>query len=239
NPNSEVAFCVEPGVPALNEWGYIPSKPTVLLTIEQQKEIEKIVHFGFDTAPKGELLSTSWKTYYVTTKLMIEEYLDWNIDIYKWDLPRSYSSVKSEIQTKIKNYNKNVSFNNNKYDVKKGETLTITDNNNVLSKMHIAKNTTGSKVTINNNKLNIDTVNYKTREIVLEKIPQNKLGTSLLYIKPKSQKMGVFKISDPMYSRVNLNIIESGNLEIIKTDEDTKAPIPNTQYEIYNAKNEL
>src|SRR5699024_20393 len=81
NPNSEVAFCVEPGVPALNEWGYIPNKPTVLLTLEQQKEIEKIVHFGFDTAPKGEFLSTSWKTYYVTTKLMIEEYLGWNIDI--------------------------------------------------------------------------------------------------------------------------------------------------------------
>lgn len=209
-------FCIEHGKYATGGDNY----SSATYNGKQKDLLSKIAYFGFT--------NTSQSNYdYAVTQVMIWETLG---DTYQSSTIPNYAKRKGEIMNLINRYNTNPSFANKSYTVNVGETLVVEDNNAVLTDMQLASIPKNLKVEKDGNKLKITATSSSESGIVsLQKVANNKVGTSIVYTKPDRQSLAKFQLEDKGEASFSVEVRHRGDLEVMKVDEDTKQPLANTK----------
>lgn len=225
--NGDIGFCIEPTVLGLG--GTYSKHDDIPANI--QTKLSRIVYYGWDTTNKTD-------QDYAVTQYMIWEALGANVTYWYGDFGNKYASLKAVVQKKIDNHTKTPKLPSGTQTVKVGETLTLTDSNNVLNDFKIT-NDGGSNATISNNKLIIkpDNDTPTTVTIKMQKVLDKYLGASIAYRSSADdgQDVGVFRVKDPIPVNVKINVEKFGTLKLTKQDEDGTM-VPDTQFKIsYNA----
>lgn len=225
--DGEIAFCIEPTTIGLGG-SYSKNED---IPLELQAKLSLIAYYGWDTTSKTD-------DDYATTQFMIWEALGASITTWYGDFGSRYSALKATVQEKIGKHSTRPNLGSGNYEVSLGESLTLTDSNNVLSNYHVNSNG-GASVEISGNSLVI-TPDLNTPEdltITLQKVLDNCYGSPIAYRSSADdgQDVGVFKVKDPQRVNINIKVLKYGKLNISKQDEDGTY-IPNTSFSLsYNA----
>lgn len=216
--DGRVGFCIEPSMLVNNRNGYTASEIN-------DEIITKIVFHGY--------LNTGQSPYdYAVTQLMIWETKGY----YPTSTVPNYTQRKAQIQSLINTHNTKPSFNGGSYEVNLGDSLTLTDTNNVISQFS-NWSATGCDIKVNGNQLTI-TPSINTPDTIslsANKYNQIYIGVSYIYRLAGSQTIMSNNLSDPIFLRINLKVNKFGSLEITKNDEENTL-VPNTTYRLsYNA----
>ncbi|EIF6296569.1 Cys-Gln thioester bond-forming surface protein [Clostridium perfringens] len=210
--DNKVVFCVEPGIKTASGGGYISEE-----YINSKKDIlSKIAYYGYTDTNKS-------KYDYALTQIIIWEEL--GDKFISTTLP-NYHKRKAEILR----HNILPSWNNEKVAVKSGETIELQDKNGIVREMKLESNNTGTNIVLEENTLKI-TANEKSTSGVISyrKIPENEVGTSIVYRKPNYQSLAEFHMESSMSVNLNINVIKLGNIKVKKVDEDTGKALANTK----------
>ncbi|MBF2568419.1 Cys-Gln thioester bond-forming surface protein [Listeria welshimeri] len=209
-------FCIEHGKYATGGDNY----NSATYNGKQKDLLSKIAYFGFT--------NTSQTNYdYAVTQVMIWEVLG---DKYQSSTIPNYAKRKGDIMNQIKSYNTDPSFANKTYTVNVGETLVIDDSNTVLSDMQLTSIPKNLKIEKDGNKLKIiATSDSQSGVVSLQKVPNNKIGTSIIYTKPDRQTLAKFQLEDKGESSFSIDVRHRGDLEVMKLDEYTKQPLANAK----------
>lgn len=208
-------FCVESGIPAYNGAGYLPES-----YVHSKKELlSKIAYYGYT-------LTNQTHYDYATTQVIIWEELG---DQFISTTIPNYHERKAKIMAQVNKHDTLPSWDKTEVAVTVGESLTLTDVNGVFSDMTLDTNHTniaikqsGQSLTLTPNSDSID------GNITYRKVPQNKIGTSIIYRKPNEQSMVEFYLSDSKAASIKVTVTHLGNIKVTKLDEETGRPLPDT-----------
>ncbi|ECL7021573.1 LPXTG cell wall anchor domain-containing protein [Listeria monocytogenes] len=206
-------FCVESGIPANSGEGYTPET-----FINVKKDLlSKIAYYGYTKTGQSHYD-------YAVTQLMIWEELG---DQYHSSTVPNYQQRKAEIMAQVNKHDTLPSWHNQEVTIKVGDSLTLKDSNNTLSGMTLESNTTNASLKQEGNTLVITpSATSNNGTITYRKVPQNEVGTSIVYKKPREQSMVEFHLQDSKQAKMKVNIIKLGNIKVQKIDEDTNKPLP-------------
>lgn len=198
--NGKYAFCVQPNVPVGNGDGYTNNThaPT---TVES-----KIMYHGF--------YNTSMSDYdYAVTFNMIQE--QHGAIVTSTTIP-NYDGRKAEIMALVNSHNLRPDFNTNSIEINLGESITLTDNNNVISQMYIVRNTANIDYRIEGNKLIITPkIDSNEKGLIQFEKYRTKSDMNYLYSHPNKQDLLVGGAVDPITLAITLKINKYGTGKLI------------------------
>ena len=214
--DGRLAYCIEPGADITTRvYDSNSNWSASNISIEKQIYLEKIGHFGFEY--KGH----NTDKYYLATQELIWKAFD-NVDIYWTTGENGTGSIidlsyeKNEILSLIKKYDLKPSFVNTTLKGEVGTTLSIKDENEVISDFDISKGVKND-VSIIGNSLNISFSPEVNEEVftITRKNPYNDL--LLVYTKSGSQALASLRISTPLIYSFKVSSIEIPKEEVTKT----------------------
>src|SRR5574344_1751632 len=238
--DGQVAYCIEPGVNEGNpmmqgDWS------NTGLSNDIKERILLIGYYGYSypghqtnkyrMAAQGMMWSTILGNG-TTVNFSTERWSGGNIlDI---------TNEKNEIEILIANHYIRPSFNGGSYTFQVGETITLTDTNNVLSNYNV--NVSGANYSVNGNNLIITPTSNGNITISLKKNMPYTSDYKIFYGNG-IQNMFVPGTTDPVVSQVRVNAYY-GDIEINKKDSETgssqgQATLEEAVYGVYNSSNEL
>lgn len=218
--DGDVVFCIDPQAEVIAGGGYAESEFNASL----RHELSVIAYEGYyKNRNKSDV------TYYkFATNLMIWEKMGWSVTASGFD----YSGYKSKIQKAVDSHSEKPSFDLDSITLNVGESITLTDTKGVFEEFHFVSSD-GLKVKKDGNKLTItateDAKDVST--ITYNKVPDECVGTSLVYQKAGSQDMVKFFVKDPLRTQIRVNVNKYGSLKITKQDEDGNV-VPNTSFKV-------
>ncbi|OOG23225.1 hypothetical protein BZK37_17935 [Enterococcus casseliflavus] len=223
--NGQAAFCIQPGVDftANGQVHSTEALDTYLKDASKRHRITLISYFGYVNNPDKS------KEQYFTTQLMIGEVLGRKVVLTNG---LNYEARKAAIQKLVNDFDKRVSFNNETRTVKVGETIEVTDTNNVLKDIVRIEPSTGITAKIQGNQLVITATKDASENATVKLFKLKAMSSPMVYKKPGSQTIGVLNPSEPNSSLLRLNVLKQGNLEILKIDADTKEPLANAEIKV-------
>ena len=234
NLNGIPAFCIEPGVD-INDWDYlvygIEKSP---FNAEKTHRMQLIGHYGYDypghKTQKYRMATQAliWET---AKNLKVEFYTKVNGGGTHIDI----SNERNEILRLVESHYDKPSFDTQNFDVTYNKEIVIDDTNNVLSNFEIY-DSGSNEVRIENNKLYITPKQMSSSEIKFIKKSYDD-ETTIIYVgeNGKSQKLGRFRMVDPVTSTIKLNTT-GGTISIEKRDADTNTNTPQGSAKLSNAK---
>lgn len=214
--DNKYVFCVESGIYATSGSGYVPEA-----YVNSKKDIlSKIAYYGYT--------DTNQTNYdYAVTQIMLWEELG---DKFISTTVPNYQTKKAEIMKKVNRHDVLPSWNNENITIKSGATVVLEDKNNIIGEMDIESNNTGTEILLEGNKLNISAnKNSNNGSIKYRKIPENKVGTSIIYKKPNHQSLVEFYMDSSKQANLNINIVKLGDIKVKKIDADTGKALPNAK----------
>ncbi|MFQ9725771.1 MAG: Cys-Gln thioester bond-forming surface protein [[Clostridium] innocuum] len=179
--DGDVVFCIDPQAEVIPGGGYAENNFSSSLA----NELSVIAYEGYyKNRNKSDV------TYYkFATNLMIWEKMGWSVTASGFD----YSGYKSKIQKAVDSHSEKPSFDLDSITLNIGESITLTDTKGVFEEFHFVSSD-GLKVKKDGNKLTItateDAKDVST--ITYNKVPDECVGTSLVYQKAGSQDMVKF-----------------------------------------------
>ncbi|EOS7869196.1 LPXTG cell wall anchor domain-containing protein, partial [Enterococcus hirae] len=153
-----------------------------------------------------------------------------------------YEAFKKATLAKVDTFYKRPSFSGKTYRVKLGETLSLTDTNNILSYYVVSKNSANVNVSISGNTIKITPKNdsNQTGQIQFKyNIDSSYEGASILYQAPWLQNVIQAGTGDPARFSINLNVLKNGNVKIKKVDADTGKAISGAKFKLSYGKREV
>lgn len=221
--NNEPAFCIEHGVMLNGGSDFTPSE----MTSAERERLSLIAYYGYQVNPSVE-------NYGITQSIIWEEYGD---ELLSTQLP-NYVNRKKEILAQVSRHHTKPSFHNQTIELKVGESVTLTDSQNVLPNYgHLLSNTANLEVEKNGNTLKLTATKDSKESGTLQYgiVPKDQVGQSFVYKKPGEQTVATFKLSNAGEMNLNIKVNLNGHVKIQKVDEDTGLPIPNTKMKLeYN-----
>lgn len=220
-----LAYCLEPEV-LVKETLYDSYNGINALSLsnEQKNHIQLLGHYGY------EYPGHQTNNYYLATQELIWEYLtNISVDFYTGKNATgtkiNIENEKQAILTLVNRHYLKPSFNLNTVTGYVGETITLNDTNNALSKFNINYNGSHS-ITKNGNSLNIKLSDTKvgTETLTLSQGGYDNL-TTIVYKNPGTQTLASLRISDPALASLRI-VSLSGKVTIEKQDNDTKTNVP-------------
>lgn len=224
--NGEVVFCVDPPTGAVPgtyysseeiQEGALVDHFGTKITQQQIDEIKNAIFWGWDMSE-----DKSYDRYfYVQTKVW--DILGWTPQEFRagtsWD---SYNAVSDFVNGKL-NGERATSWNGETHTVKVGESITLTDNNQVLPYINTPTNSKGwvferlsdTQMKITATKDSQDGAFYFRNK----SLPEGYTPASLLFTYPTSQNVMMFRDPDRLSAKLNLNVIKNGHIKIVKSDE--------------------
>lgn len=207
-------FCIESGIPANSGEGYTPE---TYINAKKDK-LSKIAYYGYTVT------NQSHYDYAVTQAMIWEELGD---QLQSTTIP-NYQQRKAEIMAQVNRHDTLPSWNGQTVTVKVGDSVALADSNNVLADMSLETNHTNAQVKQNGNTLVITPSKDSNNGVITyRKVPQNKVGTSIVYRKPNEQSMVEFHLENAKQASVNVKVIKLGNLQVTKIDEESGKPLAN------------
>lgn len=237
--SGEVAYCIEPtvsdnGSVSLSTWAKTGLSDNI------KERVLLIGYYGY-TYPGHKT-----KKYRAATQCMIWEAImgsgSWcKINTKHWSAGSNIdlSAERKEINRLILEHSKTVSFNGEVYKVQVGETLNLTDTNNILSNFSVAAD--NSEYNVNGNNLSLKP--YTDKATISFTKNQAYSSDYKIFVGNKVQNQLVPGNVDPTIARIRLNTYYGG-VELTKEDSETKTPqgdatLKGAEYGIYNKNDEL
>lgn len=237
--SGEVAYCIEPtvsdnGSVSLSTWAKTGLSDNI------KERVLLIGYYGY-TYPGHKT-----KKYRAATQCMIWEAImgsgSWcKINTKHWSAGSNIdlSAERKEINRLILEHSKTVSFNGEVYKVQVGETLNLTDTNNILSNFSVAAD--NAEYNVNGNNLSLKP--YTDKATISFTKNQAYSSDYKIFVGNKVQNQLVPGNVDPTIARIRLNTYYGG-VELIKEDSETKTPqgdatLKGAEYGIYNKNDEL
>lgn len=237
--SGEVAYCIEPtvsdnGSVNLSTWAKTGLSDNI------KERVLLIGYYGY-TYPGHKT-----KKYRAATQCMIWEAImgsgSWcKINTKHWSAGSNIdlSAERKEINRLILEHSKTVSFNGEVYKVQVGETLNLTDTNNILSNFSVAAD--NAEYNVNGNNLSLKP--YTDKATISFTKNQAYSSDYKIFVGNKVQNQLVPGNVDPTIARIRLNTYYGG-VELTKEDSETKTPqgdatLKGAEYGIYNKNDEL
>lgn len=237
--SGEVAYCIEPtvsdnGSVSLSTWAKTGLSDNI------KERVLLIGYYGY-TYPGHKT-----KKYRAATQCMIWEAImgsgSWcKINTKHWSAGSNIdlSAERKEINRLILEHSKTVSFNGEVYKVQVGETLNLTDTNNILSNFSVAAD--NAEYNVNGNNLSLKP--YTDKATISFTKNQAYSSDYKIFVGNKVQNQLIPGNVDPTIARIRLNTYYGG-VELTKEDSETKTPqgdatLKGAEYGIYNKNDEL
>lgn len=254
NSDNEAVFCVEP-VHALDTEGvytaYEPTNVTLdgttslgwstgqdrVITPEQRNLAALWVYHGWD------LSQSKTEDEYMAVQLFIWELL-WGVTVESFTNLTTIRAIQNQIGTSVNEHGKKPAFTGTGYDpetkqltITAGETLTLTDTNQVLASAEVVENTSGLDATIQGNELQVTaTGSSHSGFLRFHKYPDVKTSaTSIIYAYADGQKVGSFKTNDPSDFTLTVEVILNGEISFTKVGSDN-SPLDGGRFQLIDAK---
>lgn len=215
--DNQPAFCIEHGTLLTGGSGFTPSE----LTIAEKERLSLISYYGYQINPTID-------NYGITQNLV---WLEFGDELLTTTIP-NFENRKNEILNQVKNHNIKPTFNNQTINLKVGESVTLEDKNNVLSKyVKQLNNSANLKIEKNGNKLTLTATkdSKESGNIKYSIADSNSVGQSFVYTKPNEQKVATFKLSNAGEFNLNVKVKLNGNIKVKKIDKNTGKPLPNAK----------
>ena len=231
--NGKIVFCLEP----MTQWAagtqyvaetmpehiYLENKATftpgldggkVTIDKETRLKLEQIVQYGYYELPSrqnaGFTQALLWEN--MGFKLLNEGYIAENQD--------AYSAFKQQVNAKIAAWKNTPSWNNQSFDLRVGESLTLKDTNGVFEKLALPSHTRGVRFERKGNLLTLTaTKSAQTGEFLLKQAADTLTNpVSLLYKRPGAQTFATLFFRDPVSAVLNLNILPTVGTTLTDTE---------------------
>ncbi|MGX7420450.1 SpaA isopeptide-forming pilin-related protein [Carnobacterium gallinarum] len=215
--DNQPAFCIDHGTLLNGGSGFNPSE----LTIPEKEALSLIAYYGYQMNPTTE-------NYGITQNIIWETLGD---ELLTTNLP-DYDSRKTEIMNQVTSHQTKPSFNDNSITLNVGESITLTDNNNVLEKYtNQVANTANLTVDKNGNtlKLTATDASKETGTLQYSIAKDDSVGQSFVYAKPGEQNIATFKLADAGSFNLDIKVNLNGNIQAKKVDADTGKPLANAK----------
>ncbi|MGL4644391.1 MAG: thioester domain-containing protein, partial [Vagococcus fluvialis] len=215
--DNQPAFCIEHGVLLNGGSGFEPSE----LNSAEKERLSLISYYGYQSNPTVE-------NYGITQNIIWEEFGD---TLLSTQLP-NYASRKNDILAKVTRHQTKPSFMNQTVELNAGESVTLTDTNNVLPNYgHLVENSANLQIEKNGNSLKLTATNNskETGKLQYSMVSKDQVGQSFIYKKPGEQTIATFKLSNAGEMNLNIKVNLNGNVKLKKVDEDTGKAVPNTK----------
>lgn len=211
------AFCVDHGTLLNGGSGFNPSE----LTIPEKEKLSLIAYYGYQINPTVE-------NYGITQNMIWETLGD---TLLTTAIP-NYFSRKAEILKQVAAHKILPSFTGKDVTLNVGDSITLTDTNNVLSNyINQVANTANLTVDKKGNSLKLTaTADSKESGILQYTIAKNEdVGQSFVYAKPGEQNVATFKLENAGLFNLNIHVNLNGNIQAKKVDADTGKPLANAK----------
>ena len=234
--NGDIVYCLERTKDYANGSHYSPisenDMSAVGLSQAQMRKLSLMAYFGKQRA----VGNPDWQS--IVQNAIWNENEGGNANGYvlsaTFNTKAKVDSAIATLEADVAKYYIKPSFHNTTQSIKIGETITLTDTNNVLNTFKVISSD-GLTVTISGNKLIITAVTSGANlsSIVLGKnIPVNDMGSSIMFsYSNDKQKVGLLRIGDPERSFLDFEIEQNGSLELGKQDTNNNW-IANTIFEL-------
>ena len=217
--NGDTAYCIEPGI-AINTSVYSSTTDWSVtgLSDEVKNYIKLVAYYGYDY-PNHQTM----RYYFATQELIWEKVsgraVGWIYGEDRYGPQIDIETEKNNILSLVNNHNKRPSFDDQIYEVSLGDSLSITDNNGVLSQYKVYSSDLG-EVSINGNTLTIDNLNSRSTGDVVLMTKSYTDRVTLIYHNGSNQKLVRSGVLDPVVSSFTVNI-KSGSIRLKKLDKET------------------
>ena len=121
-----------------------------------------------------------------------------------------FENFKAEVMEKVNNHQAFTSWNGSTKQIQKGQTIELTDENNVIQKLSIPSTQDGYTFSLNGNVLSITATEDAPKEsktFTFTSADTSYEGASLVWFKSGSQTVGEFKIKDGNIGSVSLSTL--------------------------------
>ncbi len=232
--DGEVAYCIEPGIPEgtpmqQGNWSNTGLPESI------RERVSLLAYYGY-TYPNHQTLN-----YRAAAQGLIWETILGNGTTVKYSTERygagtqiNVSAERNEIERLIANHYTRPSFNAQSYTLQVGQSITLTDTNNVLSNYDIS--VSGASYSVNGNNLTITPTTKGTITLTMTKKMPYQDNFKIFY-GDGIQNMIVSGRTDPVIARIQINSYY-GSVEITKSDNETtvaqgQATLKNAVYGVY------
>ena len=247
--NGRVVFCLDPWTEAIEgaDYDYNNSKYTKDVTnlgkdnvpVDEAtfRRLELIAYYGY----YGSSDKRDWRA--VMTQALIWNELGYQPTKFTGDLTMTdFENFKAEVMEKVNNHQAFTSWNGSTQQIQKGQTIELTDENNVIQKLSIPSTQDGYTFSLNGNVLSITATQDAPKESKTFKFTSADTsyeGASLVWYKWGSQTVGEFKIKDGNSGSVSLSTqpVEDANeaegaFYLRKTNTD-KEGLAGVEFEVF------
>lgn len=215
--NDRVVFCLDPWTPVVEgaDYDYNESKYTKDVTnlgeanvpIDEAtfRRLELIAYYGY----YGSADKRDWRA--VMTQALIWNEMGYTPKQFTGDLTMTdFENFKAEVMEKVNNHQAFTSWNGSTKQIQKGQTIELTDENNVIQKLSIPSTQDGYTFSLNGNVLSITATQdapAESKTFTFTSADTSYEGASLVWFKSGSQTVGEFKIKDGNIGSVSLSTL--------------------------------
>ena len=215
--NDRVVFCLDPWTPVVEDadYDYNESKYTKDVTnlgeanvpIDEAtfRRLELIAYYGY----YGSSDKRDWRA--VMTQALIWNEMGYTPKQFTGDLTMTdFENFKAEVMEKVNNHQAFTSWNGSSHQIQKGQTIELTDENNVIQKLSIPSTQDGYTFSLNGNVLSITATEeapVESKTFTFTSADTSYEGASLVWFKSGSQTVGEFKIKDGNIGSVSLSTL--------------------------------
>ncbi len=206
----------------------------VNMTQEQWNRVRLLAYYGYGY---GNHTEDKW---YAVTQLLIWRTVSPNTQIFFTNTMNGtrndslYVNEINEINDLISNHHVIPNFNNGTLTLSIGQTISLNDENDVLSNYKITS-TDGVSASIEGNTLNITATEIGSSTINLKKSDTKYSTPPMIYYSSYSQDVFSVGYYDPVFSSLSLNVV-GAKIKVVKVDSETNSCTPQGQANLTGAK---
>ncbi|MBE6156378.1 MAG: hypothetical protein E7161_01350 [Firmicutes bacterium] len=222
---------------ALDKINNTQDKSQNILTQEKLNLISQYAYYGYGYGNHNSnvyIIATQMLIYRVFENQVFTNINCANGECYKINDPTAVATAMKEIQELVDKHFSRPSFHSTSHKIAVGESITLTDTNNVISTYEV-ESCTNCNATIQDNNLIITATNVGEIELNLKK-PDAYENELMFLASSESQNMLVPGNLDPVIANV-YGESYSGDFELYKTNENGTIRLAGAKYEIYDSSN--
>lgn len=222
NSDGSFVYCIEPGTP-VSDGAVYPGQDfdqsyVGQMTQEQWRRITLLAYYGYGY---GNHTDIHW---YTVTQYLIWQTVPHGYDIYFTDSLNGnritkYTDEINELNRLVEEHNIRPNITSDTIDMVIGDTVELTDSNNVLNKFEIV-DTDNVSASISGNTLKITANDVGDGSITISKRDKNYSHPAIIYYHPSSQDLMMRGAYDPIDVNLKIEIV-GGKVSVKKVDADT------------------
>lgn len=230
--DGQIAFCLEPLLEVVNGGTYTAHEQFPGISAATIEQLERIVYIGWERSAKTA-------EDYFATSLKVWEALGYRVTSTTGFDVKSYSTRSQQIDAAIDDLIRLPSFHGQSVLLTKGDSLVLTDKNQVFSDMFASAGTKPTAVSFKatGNDLSLSALKAGTDTLIFQKVPDSYVGTSIFWETPTAgkQNLATLKLRTSIQASVQVQVTEpTGTITVTKMST-TNSPLQGVEITLYDA----